>query len=240
MELLYFGKWNFLGPRLKNFQRKLSRLEKQKKSYPKIFLIFHEVEFFSPKLKELLFFFLKKLFYFRRGLSENQKFLINKKFLIFSIFFFLKIKSPVFFFHENPLWIFTTVFFFQVFSFFTTVFWSFHCWLHFFWSSFFFALTVSFGGFVRQILLFCVVILRVLQTWESLLYSQSFFTLYSFPTFVMIPQVLQIWDRFFLPPEVFYFTFLYDIINLFQVLNQLFNSYICVKCMSYQLDYINS
>ena len=117
MELLYFGKWNFLGPRLKNFQRKLSRLEKQKKSYPKIFLIFHEVEFFSPKLKELLFFFLKKLFYFRRGLSENQKFLINKKFLIFSIFFFLKIKSPVFFFQENPLGIFTTVFFFKCFHF---------------------------------------------------------------------------------------------------------------------------
>ena len=83
--------------------------------------------------------------------------------------------------------------------------------MHFFRPSFFFTLTVSFAGFFCQILLFCVVIPRVLQTWESLLYPQAFFTLHSFPTFATIQQVLQIWDRFFLPPEVFCFTFLYDI-----------------------------
>ena len=83
------------------------------------------MEFVNPKLKELLFFFLKKLFYFRRGLSENQKFLINKKFLIFSIFFFLKIKSPVFFFSGEPLRDFHHCFFFS------SVFIFHHCFLEF-------------------------------------------------------------------------------------------------------------
>ena len=31
MELLYFGKWNSVGPRLKNFNRALSELNKSKK-----------------------------------------------------------------------------------------------------------------------------------------------------------------------------------------------------------------
>ena len=146
------------------------------------------------------------MFYFKRGLSENQRFLINNKFLIFSVLFFLNIKTPFFFFfffQENPVAFFTTVFFFKCFHFSPLFFGGFHCWLHFFRSSFFFTLTVSFAGVFCQILLFCVVIPRVLQTRKNLLYPQAFFTLHSFPTFAKIQQVLQIWDRFFCPQKFF-------------------------------------
>ena len=55
------------------------------------------------------------MFYFKRGLSENQRFLINNKFLIFSVFFFLKIKTPVFFFFfpGEPRSLFHYCFFFS-------------------------------------------------------------------------------------------------------------------------------
>ena len=47
MKLLYFEKWNFLAPRLKNFRRELSKLQKNfKKSILKIFHIFSQKNFF--------------------------------------------------------------------------------------------------------------------------------------------------------------------------------------------------
>ena len=62
---LYFGKWSFLPPRLKNFP-----ILSQKK----LFLYFGKMKFLSPKLKKLLFFFLKKIYiYFRKELPKPEK-----------------------------------------------------------------------------------------------------------------------------------------------------------------------
>ena len=62
---LYFGKWSFLPPRLKNFP-----ILSQKK----LFLYFGKMKFLSPKLKKLLFFFLKKKYiYFRKELPKPEK-----------------------------------------------------------------------------------------------------------------------------------------------------------------------
>ena len=56
MELLYFRKQNFLAPSLKNFERKVSELEKYKKNTLETFLIFPEMELSSPNLRKLLIF----------------------------------------------------------------------------------------------------------------------------------------------------------------------------------------
>ena len=84
MELLYFGKWNFLAPRLNNFRRELSELEKLKKITLKIFIMFFPKKL--KKIKEVLIFSQKKAFlifwdtelffkniHFRRKLYELEK-----------------------------------------------------------------------------------------------------------------------------------------------------------------------
>ena len=154
--------------------------------------------FLAPSLKNS-YPFSKKNVLFQEGTFWKSKVSYQQEIFDFLNFLFFKDKNSCFFFQENPLGFFTTVFYFKCFHFSPLFFGSFHCWMHFFRSSFFFTLTVSFAGFFCQILLFCVVIPRVLQTWESLLYPQAFFTLHSFSTFATIQQVLQIWDRFFYP-----------------------------------------
>ena len=57
--ILFFGKWNFLALRLK------SSYTFPKKGFP----IFREMEFSSPKLKTLSYFF----FYFKRELAKLEK-----------------------------------------------------------------------------------------------------------------------------------------------------------------------
>ena len=70
IKLLYFEKWNFLAPRLKNVYRKLFELEKQKTfilkkflifSQKSVFLYFRRWNFLALRLKKFLY-FLKKTF----------------------------------------------------------------------------------------------------------------------------------------------------------------------------------
>ena len=56
---LYIAKWNF-SKKLLTFQEGTFRAQKIKKPTQKKFLIFREMELFSPKLKKLLYFFQKK------------------------------------------------------------------------------------------------------------------------------------------------------------------------------------
>ena len=59
----------------------------------------------------------------------------------------------------------------------------FHHWFCYCFSSVFISPTFFTVPVFYQVLRFCVVVPRVLRIWESFVYSQTFFTLNSFPTF---------------------------------------------------------
>ena len=61
------------SPDRKKLSRELSELKKQKKSTLKRFLLFQEIELFSPKLKKVLYFFQNKLFLYFRRLDKPKK-----------------------------------------------------------------------------------------------------------------------------------------------------------------------
>ena len=154
------------------------------------------------------------MFYFKRGLSENQRFLINNKFLIFSVFFFLKIKTPVFFFFffpGEPCSLFHYCFFFQVFSFFTTVFWGFSLLIAFFQVIIFLHLDCFFcWSFLSDTPFLCCYTTSATDSKKPSLPSGVFYL-------TLLPHICEDTTsatdlrQIFLPPEVFYFTFLYDI-----------------------------
>ena len=57
IELLNSWKWDFLVPRLKDFNRELYGVEKQKNVTLEKFIRFQEIQLSSPTLKRLLYFF---------------------------------------------------------------------------------------------------------------------------------------------------------------------------------------
>ena len=145
------------------------------------------------------------------GIYQEGTFLDRKNFLQFRKCF-LSPRQKLLFFKENPVWLFITGFAgVSIFHhwFLPLFFVCFHCWLHFFMSLTFFAMT-AFLLLFCQVLRFGVAVPLVLRIWESffsvrrfyltllphiyhssasatdlrgLFYSLVFLTLHSFPTF---------------------------------------------------------
>ena len=76
---LYFGKWNFLAWRLKNFRKGLSELKKHKDPPQKNLLYLGKWNFLSPSLKSCYIIFKTFYLYFRKepAKSEKQTFCIS-------------------------------------------------------------------------------------------------------------------------------------------------------------------
>ena len=90
-----------------------------------------------------------------------------------------------------PLWSFNLLFF-QVFLFFTTVFYLLSLRIAFFHVTNFLCPNCFFAAFC-QVVHFCVALPRVLQIWESFFYPQVFFTSQS--NTAAVAPVLLIWER---------------------------------------------
>ena len=73
--LLYFGEWNFLAPKLKNFRRELSDLKKLKNTTLSFFIYTEKCNLTAQTLKSLIFYPKSKFSYIIAKL-EKQKCII--------------------------------------------------------------------------------------------------------------------------------------------------------------------
>ena len=173
------------------------------------------------------------MFYFRRGHSENQEFLINHKFLILSIFF-LKIKTPGFF-SGQPLRVFHHCFF-QVFSFFTTVFSEFLLLIAFFQVIIFLHLDSFFCWiFLSDTSFLCCYTTSATDLRKPSLPSGVFYL-------TLLPHICHDTTsatdlrEIFVPPEVFYFPLLYDIWHNQMLLQPAYKGFLRADSFSLRLQ----